>query len=507
MDNIIYPLDEHNKKLLENVHPENYKNPVPKKIYDLVVIGAGTAGLVTAAASCGLGAKVALIEKALMGGDCLNFGCVPSKAIISSSRIAYELQRASIYGINNKFDRNDIDFKKIMERMRKKRSYISKHDSVKRFNKMGVDVFIGNAKFTGKNTIQVNEKTILKFRKAAITTGATPAIPQIEGLEKSGYLTNETIFSLTELPEKLAVIGGGPIGCELAQTFRRFGSDVVIIHNNRHLLNREDKEAALIVQNQFLEEGIKVILNTKIIKVQKNNKTKTIFYVENNKEKALDVSDILIATGRIPNCKYLELENAGVKYDKNGIIVNDKLETSNKRIYSAGDVSSKYKFTHAADYLARIVIQNALFNRGAKASLLIIPWCTYTEPELAHVGLSEDEAIFKDIKYDKFFIDFKELDRAIVSGKEKGFVKILTKKGSDKIIGSTIITENAGDLISEVTIAMVHKIGLSGISSVIHPYPTIADAIRKSGDIYNRTKLTSFTAKLLKLLMWFGLRV
>lgn len=490
----IHPMDEHNQKLVSYLHPSDWVNPQPAKRYNLVVIGAGPAGLIVAAGAAGLGAKVALIEKHLMGGDCLNVGCVPSKALIRSSRTVGDIWNAGKFGVNVS-DNTKVDFSAVMERMRRIRAGISDVDSVERYqHKLGVDVFLGSGRFTSNSTVEVAGQT-LHFKKAVIATGARALKPQIPGLQATGYLTNETVFNLTERPPRLAIIGAGAIGCELAQAFRRLGSEVVLLHKNAHILDKEDIDAAEIVQQTFVREGIQLVLQCKIERVEQTNAGKIIYYQCQGKEASVTIDEIIVSAGRSPNVEGLNLESVGVEYDTQaGVFVNDNLQTTNPRIYAAGDICMSHKFTHAADFAARIVIQNTLFFGRKKLSALTIPWCTYTNPEIAHVGIGEAEA--KDIDIDTFLIPFSQVDRAIIDGEDEGFVKIHVKKGSDKILGATIVAQHAGDMISEITLAMVNNIGLGKIASTIHPYPTQADAIRKAGDAYNRTRLTPFVKDL-----------
>jgi len=488
------PTDTYNLTLLSNAHPPDWRNPEPADRYNLVVIGAGTAGLVTAAGAAGLGGKVALIEKHLLGGDCLNVGCVPSKCVIRSSRIIGDLQRATEFGIRVP-PGAEADFPAVMERMRRIRSHISHHDSVARFTDLGVDVFLGAGRFAGAGAIEVNGKT-LRFKKAVIATGARAARPPIEGLSEIGYLTNETVFSLTERPGRLAVIGGGPIGCELAQAFRRLGCEVTLLHSHSHILDREDADAAEILQKAFLREGIRLVLNSRISRAARSAEGKVIFFTSEGKESQVTVDEILVGAGRAPNVDGLNLEGVGVRYDsKKGVFVNDRLQTTNPRIYAAGDICMDYKFTHAADAAARIVIQNSLFMGRAKLSALTVPWCTYTDPEIAHVGLYERGAARRGIEVETFLRSLKEVDRALADGEEDGFVKIHVRKGTDRILGATIVASHAGEMISEVTLAMVGKLGLRTIAGVIHPYPTQAEAIKQAADAYNRTRLTPFVKK------------
>jgi pyruvate/2-oxoglutarate dehydrogenase complex dihydrolipoamide dehydrogenase (E3) component len=494
------PLDSYNQKLINHVHPPDWANPTPKSEYDLVVIGAGTAGLVVAAGSAGLGIglKIALIEKQYMGGDCLNVGCVPSKCMIRSARVVGELQDGAKLGVVA--ENTTVDFGLVMERMRRIRSDISHHDSAQRFRDLGIDVFFGEAKFTDRHTIQV-AGVDLKFKKATIATGARAVRPEILGLEKAGYLTNESVFSLTERPRRLAVIGGGPIGCELAQTFHRLGSEVTLIHKNSHLLDKEDPDAAAIVQAQFCREKLALELDAKLVKVEVTTEGKKLHIQTPTGNKTIVVDEILIGAGRKPNVEGLGLESIGIDFNpKTGVIVNDYLQTSQPHIYAAGDICMDWKFTHAADFAARIVIKNALFAPlglgKSKLSDLVMPWVTYTSPEVAHVGIYESDAVATTT----IVVPMSNVDRAITDGEEAGFVKMILRKGSDEILGATIVSSHAGEMISEVTTAIVNKIGLAKLASVIHPYPTQADAIRKCADAYRKTLLTDRTRGLLKVL-------
>lgn len=503
MTTLIAPADEHNKTLIDHVHPSDWTNPTPDGRYNLVVIGAGTAGLVTAAGAAGLGAKVALIERHLMGGDCLNVGCVPSKGIISAARVAETIRNAGDFGID--VDSSRVDFGKVMERMRKLRAGIAHVDSAARFRDLGVDVYLGDGKFTSGTTIEVAGQT-LTYSKAVIATGAKAFVPPIPGLTEAGFLTNENVFELTELPQRLIVVGGGPIGSEMAQTFARFGSEVIQVEKSAHVLSNDDAEAAAVVQEAMQLSGVIQLLNSEIERVETAGDKKIAYIKTPEGVREETVDHILIGAGRVPNVN-LNLEAAGVKYsERHGVEVDDYLRTSNPNIFAAGDIASKYKFTHAADFLARAVIQNALVasvikvGGWKKASDLVVPWATYTTPELAHVGKTEEQAKKDGIETDVYKVSFEHLDRAILDGDTEGFVKIVTKKGTDEIIGGTIVSERAGDMIGEITLAIQKKIGLGSIASVIHPYPTVGEAIRKAGDLYNKTRLTPTAAKAFKWL-------
>lgn len=493
--NPLSPLDEFNQQLLLQVHPGNWVNPQPSGRYNLVVIGAGTAGLVTAAGAAGLGAKVALIERELMGGDCLNVGCVPSKALLRASRCVAEMRRGPEFGVNLATP-PQVDFATLMARMRRLRAGLSIHDSAARFTSLGVDVYLGDGRFASPDTIQVGDRT-LNFRRAVIATGARATRPSIPGLEDVGYLTNETVFNLTELPRRLAVIGAGPIGCELAQGFARLGSQVWLIDKYEQILPKEDPEAARIVAAAFREDGVRLVSLAAVENVFRNGPDRVLQCRVADHAEEIRVDAILVGVGRTPNVEGLNLEAVGVAYDlRKGIQVDDALRTTNPRIYAAGDICSQHKFTHAADFQARIVIQNALFYGRGRASALTIPRCTYTSPEIAAVGLNEHSARERGIAINTFMQPLEKVDRAILDGEQEGFVKVHVRQGSDQILGATIVAAHAGDLISEISVAMAGKVGLRRLASVIHPYPTQADAIRKLGDAYNRTRLTPFVKKL-----------
>ena len=491
----VLPEDEYNRELVANVHPPSWINPEPAPRYNLVVLGAGTAGLVTAAGAAGLGAKVAIVERHLLGGDCLNVGCVPSKCIIRSSRVYADMRDAHEFGVLVP-EGGSVDFPEVMRRMRRLRARISHHDSARRFSDIGVDVFLGEGRFTGPDTVEVDGKT-LRFGKAVIATGARASHPPVEGLVEAGFLTNETVFSLTELPRRILVFGAGPIGCELAQAFRRCGSETTIVQRSAQFLVKEDPDAAAIVQKAFQRDGIDVRLNTAVARVTIAGKEKRVHLRTDGKEDVVAVDEILIGAGRQPNVEGLNLELVGVEYDgKKGVTVNDNLQTTNPRIYAAGDICLDHKFTHTADAAARIVIQNALFMGRKKYSALTVPWCTYTDPEIAHVGMYERDARARGIEVDTYVKHMNEVDRAIAEGDEEGFVKVHVRKGNDKILGATIVARHAGEMINEISLAIVGNIGLGAISGVIHSYPTQAEAIRHVADAYNRTRLTPFVKKL-----------
>jgi len=459
----IPPHDEHNQRLINNVHPPDWQNPTPDGTYNLLVIGGGSAGMVASIGGAGLGAKVALVERHLLGGDCLNVGCVPSKAVIRPSKALGEIRHmAPSLGIHVPDD-VEVDFGKVMERMRSVRAEISDHDSTTKLTEAGVDLYLGDGQFTGSNTFEVGGKTI-EFKKALICTGSSPLELPIPGLAEAGYLNNERIFELTERPNRLAIIGSGPIGSEMAHAFRRFGTEITMLEIAPRIMTREDEDAANLMMEVFRREGIQLVLNAKTHGISVGPNGKIITYEIDGEEKELEVDDILVAAGRAPNITTLNLEAAGVEYHKRGVTVTDTLQTTNSDIYAAGDIAFKYQFTHTADATARIVLQNALFpGPKRKVSDLVVPWCTYTDPEIAHVGMYEHDAEAAGIKVD------------------------------------TIVQE----MINELTLAMVAGIGLKTIATVIHPYPTQGEAIRAVANTYNRSRLTP-TAKsmLTRLMAW-----
>ncbi len=501
MDLPVPLIDQHNRILVSNVHPPDWVNPKPAPRYNLVVLGGGPAGLVAASAAAGLGAKVALVEKHLLGGDCLNVGCVPSKALIRSSRSAAEVRGASLLGIRIP-PGAQVDFSAVMERVRRLRAQISHHDSAEHLKAQGVDLFLGEPKFLGPTAVEIANQT-LRFSRALIATGARAVRLPIPGLEETGVLTNETVFNLTDRPARLAVIGAGPIGCELAQAFQRLGSQVTLLEAAPTILGREDPDAVALLHKVFQREGIQLFAGCQIKRAERQGQKKVLHYALQGKEASLEVDAILVGVGRAPNVEGLNLEAAGVQYDpKKGIQVNDTLQTTHPRIYAAGDVCMALKFTHAADFAARLVIENALFFGRRKLSRLIIPWCTYTDPEIAHVGLYEQEAREQGIPVQTFVKPLQEVDRAVVDSQEEGFVKIHVRRGTDQILGATLVAPHAGEMIGEIVLAMVSGTGLGKLSKAIHPYPTQAEAIRQLGDAYNASLLTPAVKGLLK--RWFA---
>ena len=484
------PQDAFERERLANVHPASWNNPKPAGCYQLLIVGAGPAGLVAAETAAALGVRVALIERHLIGGTCLNTGCVPSKTIIRTSRLYAEMRDAKRYGAQTP-DAIQVDFAAVMERVRRIRTHLSGGESVRRLAAAGVDVFFGNARFVGANTLTVNEEKLC-FQKALIATGARPHVPSIPGLREAGFLTNEKVFNLTELPRRLLVIGGGPIGCELAQAFCRLGAQTTIVQDKPLFLPMEERDAAQMLSDAFARDGIEVRLNTTAVGVRVADGQTLVDLVSDDYRNTIAVDAILLGSGRSPNVEGLNLESAGVDYAAgDGIRVDDFLRTSNPHIYAAGDVCLEHQYGHTAAASARIVVRNALFRNRERWSALVIPWCTFTDPEIAHVGLYVREANRQGIPVKTFTIPMHEVDRAVTDSEETGFVKIHVKEGTDRILGATIVARHAGDMINEITLAMVADVGLRTLARVIHAYDTQAEAIEKAAEAYNRTRLTA----------------
>lgn len=542
----VWPFDKYNSTLLDNVHPPNWVDPNPHRksiqstgeikessYYDLVVIGAGSGGLVTSAGAAGVGARVALIEENLMGGDCLNVGCVPSKSLIHAANLVHKLRGDAEHladsGITIEGGPStvNVDFSKVMERVRRIRSQISHHDSASRFTKeLGVEVYFGRGTFSSERTVTVNGRTI-SFKKAVIATGGYPslipmlglkelhslstAVPVNNGQPRPAVMTNETVFNLTSQPEHMVVIGAGVVGMELAQAFQRLGTTVTVLGRSGKVLPREDEDLSRLVKDQMESDGVVFRLSVS----QYTSIQLTDSVLDNGlPEMMLKISEtidgsvidneiicdaILVAAGRKPNVTGMALEKAGIKYNQQvGLIVNDRLQTSNSRVYGVGDCCSEFKFTHAADFMARIAIRNALFFGRDKMSSLLIPYATYTTPEIASVGLYENDLNEKGIAFKTFEKHFRDNDRALCDGATTGMVRFRVDARSDKILGASVVGAGASNMISEITLAMQSDTGLGKLAAVIHPYPTTAEAVRQAGDLYNKGRLTTAVSVLLR---------
>jgi pyruvate/2-oxoglutarate dehydrogenase complex dihydrolipoamide dehydrogenase (E3) component len=499
---LVLPDDDHNRALVGHAHPADWVNPTPGGRYNLLVLGAGTAGLVSAIGAAMLGAKVAIVERHLTGGDCLNYGCVPSKALISAARTAAVARGAGKFGIRTAADVR-VDFAAVMERMRRLRAGLAWNDSVGRLAGLGIDVYLGAARFVRRDAVEVSGRT-LRFSRCVIATGARAAVPAIPGLAAAGFFTNETIFSLTERPRHLLVIGAGPIGCELAQAFRRFGSEVTLIGRGASLLPRDDPDGSAIVARRLAGEGVTLVTNARILRVERRGteSSRVVVYECGDRQGETSGDAILVAVGRAPNVEGLDLAAAGIASDASGVIVDDCLRTSNRQVYAAGDICSRHKFTHTADAMARIVLRNALFFGRTRVSALVIPWATYTDPEVAHVGLSATEAQQRDDRVTTLTVPLSEIDRAVLEDEAEGFARVhVDRRG--KILGATMVASHAGELIGEITVAMRAGVGLDAIGLTIHPYPTQSEAWKRLGDEWNRTRLTPGVRSLLRwLLRW-----
>jgi pyruvate/2-oxoglutarate dehydrogenase complex dihydrolipoamide dehydrogenase (E3) component len=470
-------------------------------VYNVVVIGAGTAGLVTAAGTAGLGGRVALIERNLMGGECLNFGCVPSKALISSARLIRQIRESEKWGLDRQEPK--FVFEKIFERMRARRAKLAPNDSQERLESLGVDVFHGEARFVSPHQVEVNGQR-LRAKNFVIASGSHAVIPKIEGIASVPYFTNETIFDgLKKKPVSMIVVGGGPIGCELTQTFCRLGTQVTMIQRGDQLLPREDRDVAEFVERCLSNDGVRIIKNTNVRAVATTDAGKiAVEFLDRQSgllaERTLFADALLVAIGRNSNLPSLDLKSAGVEVNGSSLRVTGYLQTSQRHIYAVGDVIGPFLFTHMADAQARLVVRNILmpfqFLRQ-KMDYSVVPWCTYTDPEVARVGLGEKEAQQKNVDYDLFVVPLEDVDRAVVESEEAGFAKILTAKGSDKILGATIVALHAGDLLHEFVLAMKAGVGLATIASTIHAYPTFGELARKAGDKYNKTRLTPLAKK------------
>ena len=493
----VLPADPHDAALLANAHPPQWTNPSPAERYDLVVIGGGTGGLVSALGGAGLGARVALVERALLGGDCLNYGCVPSKGMIRAARAAQAVREASEFGVRTA--PIDVDFGAAMSRMRRMRAQISRNDSAQRLRENGVDVFLGNARFVAPDAVEVDGAQ-LRFKRGILATGGRAAELPVPGLGEAGFLTNETVFTLTVLPQRLIVVGAGPIGCELAQAFRRLGSAVSMVALDPRVLPKDDPDAAAIVEARLRAEGIRMELGAKLLRAAASAEGKTIFFERNGASGSISGEQILLAAGRVPNVEGLELERAGIAWSRQGVQVDDRLRTTNPRVYAVGDVAARWQFTHLADAQARIALQNALFFGRKRASALVVPWCTYTDPEVAQVGLTAEELQKRAARHQTFTVPLSEVDRALLDGETDGFARLHADRRG-KVLGATLVSRHAGETIGELSLAMTAGLSLGDLARTIHPYPTQAEALKRAGDLWMRSRLTPRAKRLLSALV------
>jgi pyruvate/2-oxoglutarate dehydrogenase complex dihydrolipoamide dehydrogenase (E3) component len=474
---------------------------VTKPEFDLCVIGGGSAGLVVAAGGAGLGAKVALVEKRALGGDCLYYGCVPSKALLHSAKVANTLRsagRAAIGGCEP-----DIDLAKLMERVAEVIRTIEPHDSPERFRSMGVNVMFGAGRFVAPDRFELDGKT-LTAKRFVIATGSRPAIPPIEGLDRVPYLTNETVFDLREPVSSLAILGAGPIGIEMAQAFRRLGSDVTVVDVAPQILSKEDDDLAEIVHEQLRREGVRFHLEHRMVRAEgQAGEIRLLLKHRSGEESRIECSHLLVAVGRKPNLENLGLESAGVEIEKGRLKLDARLRTTNQRIYACGDVAGPFLFTHMAEHQAGVVLKNALFHIPSKAETRTVPWCTFTDPELARVGLSEREARDQGIRHRVYTFDFADLDRAVTDDQPIGRAKLITTPRG-RILGAAIAGAHAGELIHEYVLAMRKNLKVSDLAGTIHVYPTLAQINRRLAEQRLKARLTPTAKRWLKCL--FGLR-
>jgi pyruvate/2-oxoglutarate dehydrogenase complex dihydrolipoamide dehydrogenase (E3) component len=471
---------------LRRVRPEQWQNPVPAEVYDLAVLGAGPAGIAAAEEAARLGARVALIERNRIGGNSLNAGSVPSKSIVKSAGVYAAMHKAEQFGAPMPSE-PPLDFAKVMDRMRRIRTRISEHHSVEKLRAQGIDIFFDTARFEAADTMRVDDKQ-LRFKRAIIATGARPTAPlEIPGLEQTGYRTSATIFDMDVLPKRLAVIGGGPLGCELAQAFCRLGSHVTIVQNDAKFLPREERDAAEILSRSMARDGVEIRLNTSVIGARGTDGVKTLDTVNNGAKGNIEADEVLLSIGRVPNVEGLGLEEAGISVDpQRGIKVDDFLATTNPAVYAAGDVCLDLKFTNAAQASARIAVRNALSGRQERQSQVVIPWCTYCDPEIAHIGLHVWEARLQSVPIKSYTVMMHDVDRAITDSSDIGFVKIHIAEGTDRILGATIVASRASELINEMSVVMKAGIGMNALANVVHTYPAESGAIMLAALAYVR---------------------
>ena len=463
--------------------------PPPAQVdRNVIVIGAGSAGLVAALIAAAVRAKVTLIEQHRMGGDCLNSGCVPSKALLKAAKQVHQARHAARLGIRHM--QVEFDFAEIMERVQRVITHIAPHDSVARFESLGVECLHGQARLLSPYTVAVDGRE-LSARAIILATGAEPLVPPLPGLAQIGYLTSDTLWALRSLPARLLVLGGGPIGCELAQAFARLGSLVTVVEMAPRLLPREDDDVSAFVAQVFQQEGLQLELGARATAFTVDAAAKSVSCVRVADESVFTVQfdQVIVALGRRPRISGFGLEELGVPIAERGTVeVNDYLETHLPSVFACGDVAGPYQFTHTASHQAWYATVNALFGNLKRFAVdyRVIPWCTFIDPEVARVGLNEHEARTRGIAYEVTRYDIAELDRAIADGSDRGFVKVLTPPGSDRILGVTIVGEHAGDLIAEFILAMKYKLGLNKILGTIHIYPTLAEANKFAAGAWRR---------------------
>jgi pyruvate/2-oxoglutarate dehydrogenase complex dihydrolipoamide dehydrogenase (E3) component len=477
------PTDFHEQELLQRVRPDDWKNPAAKPLYDLVVVGGGPAGLAAAEWAVRLGLRVALVERRRLGGDSLNTGTIPSKAMIRTAGVHAIMPRAEDFGAPAAHEL-PVDFQTVMARMRRIRSRLAEYHSADRLRAQGVDVFFGIAHFAASDALLVGD-TRLRFKKALVATGSQPQRSTIPGLEEAGYLTSESVFELASLPRRLVIIGGGPLGCEAAQTFSRLGTHVTLVQDEPKFLPHEERDASQLLSYSLARDGVDTRLNTAVQGVRVENGVKILDTLNDATRYRIDADEILLSIGRAPNVTDLGLAAAGIAFDPaTGIVVDDFLRTTNPRVYAAGDVCLSLRFTNAAEATARMAVQNAFAAKRRRLSLMTIPWCTYCDPEIAHVGMHVWDASERSVPIKSFTVMMQDVARAITDGQDDGFVKIHVKLGTDRILGATIVASRASEMINEISVAMSTGIGMRKLARILHTYPAQSDAIRQAALAY-----------------------
>lgn len=484
------PKPDDEEAFLRRVRPANWENPPPRKSYDLAIVGAGPAGLAAAESAARLGFSVALVERNRLGGNSLNVGSVPSKTIIRTAHVCNTVRDAEEFGAPAQ-NEPALEFGKMMARMRRIRTRISTYHSVHELVSLGVDVFFGNARFESADLLLVGNSRI-EFTKAIVATGARPKASNIAGLDRTGFRTSTTIFEMSALPKRLAVIGGGPLGCELAQAFCRLGSQVTIVQDEPKFLPREERDAAEILSRSMARDGVEIRLNTTVVGARRDGGDKILETINNEIQGDIQADEILLSVGRVPNVEDLNLDAAGIEFDfDKGIKVDDFLCSTNPNVYAAGDVCLSLKFASAAQFSARMAVRNALTGTRQCQSDAVIPWCTYCDPEIAHIGVHVWEVRQQSIPIKSFTVMMHDVDRAITDGQDTGFVKIHVAQGTDRILGATIVASRASEMINEMAVIMSAGIGMSDLAEMVHTYPAQSEAIMLAAQAWKRESETN----------------
>ncbi len=470
-------------EFLSRVRPPEWRNPHPRQPYDLVIVGAGPAGLSSAEFARRQGQSVALVERGWLGGNSLNSGSIPSKAIIRAAQELSSLRDEEDYGAVA-FKQPSTDFAAVMARMRRIRTRLAEYHSAERLRRQGIDLYFCNARFAAPNVLLAGD-TPLSFKKAIIATGARPRPSDIPGLDRVGYFTSDSIFDLTELPARLGIIGGGPLGCELAQAFCRLGSHVIIVQNDPKFLPEVERDAAELLSMSMSRDGVETRLNTSVVGAHREGGAKYLDTVNDDVKYSIAVDEVLLTIGRVRNVEDLGLDAADIDYDPaRGIYVDDFLRTTNADVYAAGDVCNWHHFTNVAELSARIAVQNAFGATIKRPDQSQIPWCTYCDPEIAHIGINVREASQRSIPIKSYTVMMQDVDRAITDGQDDGFVKLYVREGTDQILGATVVATRASELINEISVIISAGIGMRRLAAVLHTYPAQSDAIRLAAVAY-----------------------